>query len=129
MEKEKEEVEHFLVDSIAEILGESSNIRKTRIVCTLGPSVASKEKMINLLDSGMNVARLNFSHGDHAYHKQLIDHLRAALKDRPDLSCPIMLDTKGPEIRTGVLVDGKPILLVKDQELELSNLYYIYIYI
>ena len=54
-----------------------------------------------LLDEGMNVARLNFSHGDHAAHAGTIERLKQALAKRPGVHCAIMLDTKGPEIRTG----------------------------
>ena len=62
-----------------------------------------------MLDAGMNVARLNFSHGDHKTHGQSLDNLREALKLRKDKTCGVMLDTKGPEIRTGLLKDGKAI--------------------
>jgi len=51
----------------------------------------------------MNIARLNFSHGDHKSHKKVLDNIREALKLRPKKTCAIMLDTKGPEIRTGVV--------------------------
>ena len=64
-----------------------------------------------LLDEGMNVARLNFSHGDHAAHAGTIERLKQALAKRPGVHCAIMLDTKGPEIRTGFFAppyaDGK----------------------
>ena len=56
-----------------------------------------------LLDHGMNIARLNFSHGDHESHGKCVENLQVALKSRPEKSCAIMLDTKGPEIRTGFL--------------------------
>ena len=59
--------------------------------------------LVKILDAGMNVARLNFSHGDHKTHGQSLDNLRAALKQRPEKTCAVMLDTKGPEIRTGLL--------------------------
>ena len=67
-----------------------------------------------MIDAGMNIARLNFSHGDHASHGKSVANLREALKSRPDKTVAIMLDTKGPEIRTGMLKDGKAIELVKD---------------
>jgi len=63
--------------------------------------------LVKMLDAGMNVARLNFSHGDHTSHGKCIENLRAALKQRPDHTCAVMLDTKGPEIRTGLLKEGK----------------------
>ena len=70
----------------------------------------------------MNVARLNFSHGDHAEHLGQMQGVQNALKNRPHKHTSILLDTKGPEIRTGNMVDGKPVVLVKDQLLELSIL-------
>jgi pyruvate kinase len=65
----------------------------------------------------MNVARLNFSHGDHSTHGQAISNLREALKQRPEKSCALMLDTKGPEIRSGLLKDGKPVDITAGQAL------------
>lgn len=79
---------------------------KTKIICTIGPSVNSYEKIVHLIHAGMNVARLNFSHGTHAEHKEAIDLLK---KVRSDLGVPlaIMLDTKGPEIRLRKIKDGQ----------------------
>ncbi len=73
-------------------------MRKTKIVCTIGPSCCSEEMIRKLILSGMDVARLNFSHGEHDYHKNNIDLIK---KVRDELNVPvsIMLDTKGPEIR------------------------------
>jgi len=76
-----------------------------------------------MIDAGMNIARLNFSHGDHASHGKSVANLREALKSRPDKTVAIMLDTKGPEIRTGMLKDGKPIELVKDQIIKVTTDY------
>ena len=77
-----------------------------------------------LLDEGMNVARLNFSHGDHAAHAGTIERLKQALAKRPGVHCAIMLDTKGPEIRTGFLEpDFKPLNLVRGQSLEIVTDY------
>jgi len=73
-----------------------------------------------MLDAGMNVARLNFSHGDHESHGGSVDRLREALKQRPDKVCAVMLDTKGPEIRTG-MVKGGTVTFVKDQILEITT--------
>jgi len=69
----------------------------------------------------MNVARLNFSHGDHAEHLGQMQGVQQALKRKPHSHTSICLDTKGPEIRTGRMVDDKPIFLKKDQLLELSK--------
>ncbi len=93
---------------------------RTKIVCTIGPSVSSVDKMIDLMKVGMNVARLNFSHGTHAEHINTINNLKEA---RRYLGQPlaIMLDTKGPEIRLGPIVNhmvylsaGAEWLLVKE---------------
>lgn len=65
--------------------------------------------MVKMIDAGMDVARLNFSHGDHKTHGQLVDTLKEALKERPNKQVALMLDTKGPEIRTGQLRDNKPV--------------------
>jgi len=79
--------------------------------------------LVKMLDAGMNIARLNFSHGDHVSHGKSLDNLRAALKLRPDLNCAVMLDTKGPEIRTGLLVDGKAIEVKAGQSLKICTDY------
>ncbi|XP_074577141.1 pyruvate kinase, cytosolic isozyme-like [Curcuma longa] len=75
-----------------------------------------------LLRAGMNVARFNFSHGSHEYHQETLDNLRAAMENTGIL-CAVMLDTKGPEIRTGFLKDGKPIHLKKDKEITITTDY------
>ena len=81
-------------------------MKKTKIVCTLGPASASAEIMEKMLCEGMNVARLNFSHGTHRTHKEMIDTFRA-VRDKLNIPAAIMLDTKGPEIRIGVIEDIK----------------------
>lgn len=79
---------------------------RTKIICTMGPAVNSYEKIVALIQAGMNVARLNFSHGAREEHKQVIDLLK---KVRSDLGVPlaIMLDTKGPEIRLRKIMSGQ----------------------
>jgi len=79
--------------------------------------------LVNMLDAGMNVARLNFSHGDHKTHGQCLENLRAALKQRPDATCGVMLDTKGPEIRTGQLKDKNGLQLASGQSLKITTDY------
>ena len=74
------------------------NMRKTKIVCTLGPATDREGVLREMLLSGMNVARFNFSHGDHAGHKARLDQLKA-LREELDLPVAAMLDTKGPEVR------------------------------
>lgn len=73
-------------------------MRRTKIVCTLGPASNSEEVMEKMLRAGMNVARLNFSHGAHEEHQKTIEMFRA-VRDRLGYSAAVMLDTKGPEIR------------------------------
>ena len=92
--------------------------RRTKIICTLGPSCWDVDMLVKMIDAGMNVARLNFSHGDHKSHGQSVMNLKEALKQRPDKTVAIMLDTKGPEIRTGLLKD-KTVELVAGQDLEI----------
>ncbi|XP_010938149.1 pyruvate kinase, cytosolic isozyme [Elaeis guineensis] len=103
-------------------MGEVRRSPKTKIVCTLGPASRSVPMVEKLLRAGMNVARFNFSHGSHAYHQETLDNLRAAMENTGIL-CAVMLDTKGPEIRTGFLKDGKPIHLQKGQEITVSTDY------
>ena len=80
-------------------------MKKTKIVCTIGPSSDSYEVLKALVDEGMNVARLNFSHGTHPEHKKRIDTIKK-LRDNLDEPIAIMLDTKGPEIRIKTFKDG-----------------------
>ncbi|KAJ3699665.1 hypothetical protein LUZ61_003370 [Rhynchospora tenuis] len=95
---------------------------KTKIVCTLGPASRSVPMIERLLRAGMNVARFNFSHGSHEYHQETLDNLRQAMENTGIL-CAVMLDTKGPEIRTGFLKDGKPIKLTEGNEITISTDY------
>lgn len=81
-------------------------MRKTKIVCTIGPACQDEATLERLARAGMNVARLNFSHGDHAYHAVSIARLKA-LRDRLRIPLAIMLDTKGPEIRLGNFAGGQ----------------------
>jgi len=92
----------------------------TKFICTIGPKTQTLEMLTKLVAAGMNVARMNFSHGDHPYHAQTIANIREALKKSKRM-CAIMLDTKGPEIRTGLLKDGKDVELVEGQEFMLYN--------
>jgi pyruvate kinase len=78
---------------------------RTKIVCTIGPSVATIEKMIELIHAGMSVARLNFSHGAHAEHLKNIQNLKKA-REQMGHPVAIMLDTQGPEIRIGKVPEG-----------------------
>lgn len=80
-------------------------MKKTKIVCTIGPSSDSYEVLKALVNEGMNVARLNFSHGTHPEHKKRIDTIKK-LRDDIDEPIAIMIDTKGPEIRIKTFKDG-----------------------
>ncbi len=83
-------------------------MRKTKIVCTIGPATDDKNIMRELMLAGMNVARFNFSHGEYETHEQrfrMVEELRKEL----DLPVATLLDTKGPEIRLGKFVDDKPV--------------------
>ncbi|EPS70224.1 pyruvate kinase, partial [Genlisea aurea] len=97
-------------------------VPKTKIVCTLGPASRTVPMLEKLLRAGMNVARFNFSHGDHAYHQETLNNLRIAMHNTHIL-CAVMLDTKGPEIRTGFLKEGKPIQLKEGQEITITTDY------
>ncbi|KAG7537694.1 Pyruvate kinase C-terminal [Arabidopsis suecica] len=88
--------------------------RKTKIVCTVGPSTNTREMIWKLAEAGMNVARMNMSHGDHASHKKVIDLVKEYNAQTKDNTIAIMLDTKGPEVRSGDL--PQPIMLDPGQE-------------
>ena len=89
--------------------------KKTKIVCTLGPATSSEEMIKELCLSGMDIARLNFSHGNHEGHGEMISKIK---KVREELGLPIaiLLDTKGPEIRTGLAENGKEFTLVRGEQ-------------
>ena len=94
-------------------------MRKTKIVCTIGPSSESLENTKKLIMAGMNVARLNFSHGDFEEHGNRIKAIRQACEEL-NKTVAILLDTKGPEIRTGKL-EVEPIELVQDEFVTLTT--------
>ena len=81
-------------------------MRKTKIICTIGPASENEETLTQMCQAGMDVARLNFSHGSHEEHQKKIDLIK---KVRKKLSLPIaiMLDTKGPEYRIKTFENGK----------------------
>lgn len=81
-------------------------MRKTKIVCTIGPATESEEMLAKIIDQGMNVARLNFSHQTQNEHKERIDRIKK-VRELMDKPIAIMLDTKGPEVRTGNFENGK----------------------
>ena len=85
-------------------------MKKTKVDCTMGPNTNDKEVMRKLIQNGMDVARFNFSHGDHEEQKFRMDLLKE-LREEEHAHTAILLDTKGPEIRTGLLKDGKKVTL------------------
>jgi len=89
---------------------------KTKIMCTIGPATQSKEAIIKLLAEGMDIARLNFSHGSLKFHKKVVDNFREACKETGK-HCALVMDTHGPEIRTGVMKpECKNVVLKEGQE-------------
>ncbi|MDR1019729.1 MAG: pyruvate kinase [Synergistaceae bacterium] len=88
--------------------------RKVKIVCTLGPACAEIESLREIVRAGMNVARFNFSHGDHAGHGRMLDMVRQ-IEHENDFPIATLLDTKGPEIRTGLLAGHAVVELKADR--------------
>ena len=88
-------------------------MRKTKIICTLGPTTMDRAVLKQLCLGGMNVARLNFSHGDHDIHLEQL-HMLQELREELDLPIAAMCDTKGPEIRTGLFDGGSAQLQAGD---------------
>lgn len=85
-------------------------MRRTKIVCTMGPSCRSPETVRRIIESGMDVARLNFSHGEHDEHRDAYERVRRAAQDARR-NVAVMMDLQGPKIRTGSLKDGRPVEL------------------
>jgi len=99
---------------------DKKNERKVKIVCTMGPTCWEYDQIVALAEAGMNVARLNFSHGDHESHARTIDNVRKAeLRIKNPIAT--ILDTKGPEIRTGMLVRHEKITL------RAGDIFYLYL--
>ncbi len=94
-------------------------MRRTKIVCTMGPASSDPKVMEAMLRAGMNVARFNMSHGTHESHGQMMDRFRA-VRDELGLPAAVMLDTKGPEIRLGEFPAG-PVLLEEGQPFRLTT--------
>ena len=81
-------------------------MRKTKIICTIGPASENEETLTQMCLAGMNVARLNFSHGTHVEHERKIELVKR-VRQKLGLPIAIMLDTKGPEYRIGTFASGK----------------------
>lgn len=95
-------------------------MKKTKIICTMGPNTNDRNLMLELAKNGMDIARFNFSHGDYEEQKARLDLLKSV---REELNLPIaaLLDTKGPEIRTGLLKDEKKVTLKEGQTYVLTT--------
>lgn len=94
-------------------------MKKTKIVCTMGPATDDKEVLRSIIRNGMDVARFNFSHGTHPEQKKRMDMLKM-VREEEHSNTAILLDTKGPEIRTGVLKGGKKVMLEAGSMLTLT---------
>ena len=101
--------------SPAMIMQDQPMTRKTKIVCTMGPKCWDEETMGQLIDAGMGVARFNFSHGDHDAHQGVLDRFRKVCAEKK-ATCAVLLDTKGPEVRTAMLKNHEPIEIEAGQE-------------
>ena len=95
-------------------------MKKTKIICTMGPNSNDREVTRQLIQNGMDVARFNFSHGDYEEQKQRMDMLKQ-LREEEQIPVAILLDTKGPEIRTGLLKDGKNVELKEGETFILTT--------
>ncbi|MDI9590976.1 MAG: pyruvate kinase [Acidobacteriota bacterium] len=98
----------------------ASHKKRTKIICTMGPATEDDEVLRQLILHGMNVARFNFSHGSHEYHRRNIERVRR-VSDELSIPVAILLDTKGPEIRTGELVEHKPVMLEKGERVVVTT--------
>ena len=94
--------------------------RKTKIVCSMGPSCGEDAVVRDLILAGMNIARLNFSHGTHETHRASIERVRRVSAEL-GISVAIMLDTKGPEIRTGLVENDTAVVINKDDSVVVST--------
>lgn len=97
------------------------NHRRTSIIGTIGPKTNSVDKINMLRRAGLNVVRMNFSHGSYEYHQSVVDHAREAAKVQVGRPLAIALDTKGPEIRTGNTVDEKDFPIKEGAEINVTT--------
>lgn len=88
--------------------------KKTKIICTIGPATDTYEKVLGLINAGMNIMRINFSHGDYASHLQKLN-LARQIEQNYGLLVPVMLDTKGPEIRTHLFENGQARITINSE--------------
>ncbi len=95
-------------------------MKKTKIICTMGPNEDDRQVMMDLAKNGMDIARFNFSHGTHEEQKERLDRLKS-VREELDMPIAALLDTKGPEIRTGLLKDGRKVLLEEGKPFTLTT--------
>ncbi|MGO5051368.1 pyruvate kinase [Lachnospiraceae bacterium LCP25S3_G4] len=95
-------------------------MRKTKIICTMGPNTNDRSMMKKLVEAGMNIARFNFSHGDHQEQKSRMDMLKE-IREEVGSPVAILLDTKGPEIRTGILKNDEKVTLIEGEDFTLTT--------
>lgn len=96
--------------------------RKTKIVCSIGPACDNDETIRKMIRAGMNIARFNFSHGSYEWHKSAMERVRR-ISEEIDIPVGILLDTKGPEIRTGLVENDGKIEIRTGEKIELSSLF------
>ena len=97
------------------------NYRRSSIICTIGPKTNSVEAINKLRTAGLNVVRMNFSHGSYEYHQSVIDNARAAVAAQDGRPVAIALDTKGPEIRTGNTVGDADIPIAAGKVINITT--------
>lgn len=91
-----------------------------KILATIGPASHDYDTIKSLHQAGMTAARMNFSHGDHSYHGQTVENIRK-LEEETGQFIPVVLDTKGPEIRTGKLRNGEKIMIQQGQDIIITT--------
>eukprot|EP01084_Bolivina_argentea_P273243 465381_1 len=103
-----------------DIYHDAHNLRRSGIICTIGPASRSVSMLTELIENGLDVVRLNFSHGVHEYHQEtVLNALKAAKSTQQNIA--IALDTKGPEIRTGNFCESKEYYLEKGKKVRLTT--------
>lgn len=95
-------------------------MKRTKIICTMGPNTNDRALMKALVENGMDIARFNFSHGDYEEQKMRLELLKS-VREELDIPVAALLDTKGPEIRTGILKDGKKVILKEGETYTLTT--------
>ena len=99
----------YLHEEMDKSAGIAHSLKKTKIVATVGPACSGYDALLELVKAGVNVFRLNFSHGTHEDKIEVIKHIRAIIKNEP-FNIAILADLQGPKLRVGDLEDGKILL-------------------